>query len=131
MLNSARGTPLAAIPDREESALAPIPASLSQAAWPRRAVIWGLGTVLVFLNAFVGAYIFVVVQALLWTQTSLLRGPVVCLLFLMMANRTASSACRIGRYTPSSSRTSEMMYTLSVSFTPRILRRCATPSAEC
>jgi len=49
-------------------------------------VVWGLGTALVCLNGFFGAYIFVVVQALLWTQTSLLRGPLVGLFFIVLIN---------------------------------------------
>ena len=77
---------MATNPISEQKASDPAPSPVSQAEWPRRGVVWGLGTVLVFVNAFFGAYIFVVVQALLWTQTSLLRGPLVGLFFLVLAN---------------------------------------------
>ena len=77
---------MATLPTSRQPASDPTSTLASQPGWPRRAVVWGLGTVLVFLNAFFGAYIFVVVQALLWTQTSLLRGPLVGLFFLAMAN---------------------------------------------
>lgn len=52
----------------------------------RRWVIYGLGTLLLLLNAYFGTYAYVVVQALLWTQTSLLRGPVVFLFLLVVLN---------------------------------------------
>ncbi len=52
----------------------------------RRPVIWLCGTLLIVLNAFFGAYAYVVVQALLWTQTSLLRGPLVVLCLLVWGN---------------------------------------------
>lgn len=50
-----------------------------------RRVLW-LGTALLLLNAFFGTYAYVVVQALLWTQTALLRGPVVVLFLLVLLN---------------------------------------------
>jgi hypothetical protein len=52
----------------------------------RRSVIWLLGTLLIVVNAFFGTYAYVVVQALIWTQTSLLRGPLVMLALLVFAN---------------------------------------------
>jgi hypothetical protein len=48
-------------------------------------VFW-IGTLLILFSAFFGTYAFVVVQALLWTQTSLLRGPVVILFALVLLN---------------------------------------------
>lgn len=53
----------------------------------RKRVVYGLGLPLLVLNAWFGTYAYVVVQALLWTQTALLRGPVVVLFFLALANR--------------------------------------------
>lgn len=61
---------------------------------PRRAVVFGLGTLLLVFNAFFGTYAYVVVQALIWTQTSLLRGPVVVLFFLVLANMAALRVAR-------------------------------------
>ena len=52
----------------------------------RRAVVFGLGTLLIVFNAYFGTYAYVVVQALIWTQTALLRGPVVVLFFLVLIN---------------------------------------------
>ena len=52
----------------------------------RRVVVYGLGTLLLLFNAYFGTYAYVIVQALLWTQTSLLRGPVVVLFFLVLIN---------------------------------------------
>ena len=52
----------------------------------RRSVVWLFGTLLIVLNAFFGTYAYVVVQALLWTQTSLLRGPLVMLCLLVWGN---------------------------------------------
>ncbi len=52
----------------------------------RRAVVFGLGTLLIIFNAYFGTYAYVVVQALIWTQTALLRGPVVLLFFLVLLN---------------------------------------------
>src|SRR5579871_3927632 len=48
-------------------------------------VFW-IGTLLIVFNAFFGTYAYVVVQALIWTQTPLLRGPVVLLFFLAVLN---------------------------------------------
>jgi hypothetical protein len=50
-----------------------------------RRVFW-LGTLLLIFNAFFGTYAYVIVQALIWTQTSLLRGPLVVLFFLVVVN---------------------------------------------
>ena len=52
----------------------------------RRGVVFGLGTLLIVFNAYFGTYAYVVVQALIWTQTALLRGPVVVLFFLVLVN---------------------------------------------
>jgi hypothetical protein len=52
----------------------------------RAFVTYGLGTLLLLLNAWFGTYAYVVVQALIWTQTALQRGPVVFLFLLVIAN---------------------------------------------
>jgi hypothetical protein len=52
----------------------------------RAGVIYGLGALLLAVNAYFGTYAYVVVQALLWTQTSLQRGPVVLLFCLVLLN---------------------------------------------
>ncbi len=52
----------------------------------RAGVIYGVGTLLLLLNAYFGTYAYVVVQALLWTQTSLQRGPIVMLSALVLVN---------------------------------------------
>ncbi len=41
-----------------------------------RAII--IGALLIPLSTYFGNYAYVVVQALLWGQTSLLRGPIFC-----------------------------------------------------
>lgn len=51
--------------------------------------VFCLGTLLLVFNAWFGTYAYVVVQALIWTQTSLLRGPVVVLFFLVLINLPA------------------------------------------
>src|SRR5579862_5336998 len=48
--------------------------------------VFGIGTLLIVFNAFFGTYAYVVVQALIWTQTPLLRGPIVLLFFLALLN---------------------------------------------
>src|SRR5579871_3203139 len=48
--------------------------------------VFCLGTLLILFNAWFGTYAYVVVQALIWTQTSLLRGPLVVLFFLVLIN---------------------------------------------
>lgn len=52
----------------------------------RHWLIYGLGLPLLALNAWFGTYAYVVVQALLWTQTSLQRGPVALLMLLVLLN---------------------------------------------
>jgi hypothetical protein len=52
----------------------------------RAVVVYGIGFLLLAANAWFGTYAYVVVQALIWTQTSLLRGPVVLLFFVVLAN---------------------------------------------
>ena len=52
----------------------------------RRFVVYGLGTLLLLVNAYFGTYAYVVTQALLWTQTSLQRGPLVMLFALICLN---------------------------------------------
>ncbi len=80
---------------RLKSAPVPPQATLPTAAVaPRRTVIWLLGTLLILANAYFGTYAYVVVQALLWTQTSLLRGPVVVLFFLVVANMLVLRAAK-------------------------------------
>src|SRR5579871_211428 len=61
------------------------PVLVTQTA-PRKSVVWLLGSLLIVINAFFGTYAYVVVQALLWTQTSLLRGPLVMLCALVACN---------------------------------------------
>lgn len=52
----------------------------------RPIVVYGLGSVLIVANAWFGTYAYVVVQAILWTQIALLRGPLVFLAALALAN---------------------------------------------
>lgn len=52
----------------------------------RKWLVYGLGIPLLALNAWFGTYAYVVVQALLWTQTSLQRGPVALLFLLVLLN---------------------------------------------
>ena len=52
----------------------------------RTGILFLLSVPLLILNAFFGTYAYVVVQALIWTQTSLLRGPLVLLFCLVLAN---------------------------------------------
>ncbi|GAB4462146.1 MAG: hypothetical protein OHK0029_28480 [Armatimonadaceae bacterium] len=66
----------------------------AHAARIRRWVIYGLGTLLLLINAYVGTYAYVVVQALLWTQTSLQRGPVVMLFLVVVLNLLAARFAR-------------------------------------
>ncbi len=72
---------MAAVTTQSEAATPPIPA-------PRvpfwRAILIGL--LLIPLSTYYGNYAYVVVQALLWGQTSLLRGPVFILFVLALAN---------------------------------------------
>jgi hypothetical protein len=78
------------------STVSPV-ASEPPAATPspiRKGVVYGLGTLLLILNAYFGTYAYVVVQALLWTQTSLLRGPVVILALLVLLNALFLRAAR-------------------------------------
>ena len=56
---------------------------------PRPAPIWRailIGLLLIPLSTYYGNYAYVVVQAMLWGQTSLLRGPVFMLFLLTLAN---------------------------------------------
>lgn len=53
---------------------------------PRAWVIYGLGTLLIAFSVYFGAYVYVVVQALIWSQVSLQRGPVVLLFLLVLIN---------------------------------------------
>src|SRR5580704_2168142 len=48
--------------------------------------VYLLGSLLIIFNAWFGTYSYVVVHALIWTQTSLLRGPIVVLFFLVLLN---------------------------------------------
>jgi len=60
-----------------------------QSLAPRlRGRVFLLGSLLLVFNAWFGTYAYVVVQALLWTQTSLLRGPIVLLFLLVPINVT-------------------------------------------
>jgi hypothetical protein len=52
----------------------------------RRSVVFVLGSLLLIVNAYFGTYAYVVAQAMLWTQTSLPRGPVVMLFVLVLFN---------------------------------------------
>ena len=49
-------------------------------------ILYVFGGALLLTNAWFGTYFYVVVQALLWTQTSLLRGPLVMLFALVLVN---------------------------------------------
>lgn len=60
----------------------------------RKPVIYGLGALLLLVNAYFGTYAYVVVQALLWTQTALQRGPVVVLFLLALFNLAAARFAR-------------------------------------
>ena len=62
------------------------PAAVSLPEQRIRARVFALGTLLIAFNAFFGTYAYVVVQALIWTQTSLLRGPLVLLFVLAPCN---------------------------------------------
>lgn len=81
------------MPDAKTDNTRPAPASTRSASTQETAangfsmwrVFW-LGTLLVLFSAFFGTYAYVVVQALLWTQTSLLRGPVVILFLVVVLN---------------------------------------------
>ena len=56
---------------------------------PRPVPIWRailIGLLLIPLSTYYGNYAYVVVQAMLWGQTSLLRGPVFMLFLLTLAN---------------------------------------------
>lgn len=66
----------------------------------RRGVVYGLGTLLLLVNAWFGTYAYVVVQALLWTQTSLQRGPLVLLFVLALANLGLGRLARRWALTP-------------------------------
>lgn len=71
----------------KKAVFVPIPAAAAASrARVRGVVVYGLGTALLILNAYFGTYAYVVAQALLWTQTSLLRGPVVMLFVLVALN---------------------------------------------
>ncbi len=62
---------------------------------PMRAwAVYGLGSLALVFSAYFGTYAYVVVQALLWTQTSLLRGPVVLLCLFALLNLLL---CRVAR----------------------------------
>src|SRR5262245_58724690 len=61
------------------------PRQIASTALSTRRVFW-IGTALIAFSAFFGTYAYVVVQALIWTQTSLLRGPVVMLFALVLLN---------------------------------------------
>ncbi|HVK03216.1 MAG TPA: DUF6785 family protein [Armatimonadaceae bacterium] len=71
---------------RGATPIAPDAAADGSRVGMRKGVVYGLGTLLLVLNAYFGTYAYVVVQALLWTQTSLLRGPVVVLALLVLLN---------------------------------------------
>ena len=60
----------------------------------RRFVVYGLGSLLLLLNAYFGTYAYVVTQALLWTQTSLQRGPLVLLFALVCLNLLVGRVAR-------------------------------------
>ena len=68
----------------ELSGLSPAAAPLPKGGVRGRVFV--LGTLLIVANAFFGTYAYVVTQALIWTQTSLLRGPLVFLFFLALGN---------------------------------------------
>ena len=57
--------------------------------WRKFLVFYAFGGALLLVNAWFGTYFYVVVQALLWGQTSLLRGPLVVLFALALGNLVA------------------------------------------
>lgn len=68
--------------------------ALMESAPLRRFVVYGLGSLLLLLNAYFGTYAYVVTQALLWTQTSLQRGPLVLLFALVCLNLLVGRVAR-------------------------------------
>ncbi|MGC4043748.1 MAG: hypothetical protein QM758_08070 [Armatimonas sp.] len=60
----------------------------------RPMVVYGLGFVLLLLNAYFGTYAYVVTQALLWGQTALQRGPLILLFGLICLNLLALKGAR-------------------------------------
>jgi hypothetical protein len=57
-------------------------------------VIYGLGFLLLLLNAYFGTYAYVVTQALLWGQTALQRGPLILLFGLICLNLLVGKGAR-------------------------------------
>jgi hypothetical protein len=61
----------------------------------RRGIVFVLGSLLLVINAYFGTYAYVVAQAMLWTQTSLPRGPVVMLFALVVFNLLVIKVTRL------------------------------------
>ena len=66
----------------------------SPVAKVRPGVIYGMGALLLIVNAYFGTFAYVVVQAILWTQTSLQRGPIVMLTLLVLFNLSVGRVAR-------------------------------------
>lgn len=66
---------------------------------PWRAIL--IGALLIPIATYFGTYVYVVVQALLWGQTSLLRGPIFILFLLTMANLAFRKVARRAGLQPS------------------------------
>ncbi len=60
----------------------------------RPGVVYGLGALLMIASTYFGTYAYVVVQAIIWTQTSLQRGPVVMLTLLVLFNLSVGRIAR-------------------------------------
>ena len=95
-------TPLPGRPRRRPVPLIqPAPPQVAQAeggvvahARVRPFVIYGVGTLLLAINAYFGTYAYIVAQALLWTQTSLQRGPVAMLFAVVALNALFARAAK-------------------------------------
>ncbi len=83
---SSNGDANAAKPTAPSPLVAPPLEQESTRTNARVGVIYVLGALLLAVNAYFGTYAYVVTQALLWTQTSLQRGPVVILAALVLLN---------------------------------------------
>ncbi|MBC8101465.1 MAG: hypothetical protein H7Z41_02605 [Cytophagales bacterium] len=85
----------AALPPSLVPVLTPPQTAITSDVRVRRAVIFVLGSLLLVVNAYFGTYAYVVAQAMLWTQTSLPRGPVVMLFALVMGNLLTIQTTRL------------------------------------
>ncbi len=98
-------------PDGSSPAVAPaLPPAARVPFW--RAIL--IGMALIPLSTYFGNYAYVVVQALLWGQTSLLRGPVFILFVLTLANLLFRKTARRAGLQPSEMLLIYSMVALSV-----------------